>query len=192
MSVTNINKADMNQQPNDKQTICIVIPCYNEEEVLPWAMGKLQTMIGKMKAETGIEGRLVLVDDGSRDRTWELIEGFAAEHSNVAGVKLSHNEGHQNALWAGMQESLGMCDAIVSIDADLQDDEMAIIDMARQFAEGKDIVYGVRKQRKTDTWFKRFTAQAFYRLMQTADKEIIYNHADFRLMSERAVRALME
>ena len=91
-----------------------------------------------------------------------------------------------------MQESLGMCDAIVSIDADLQDDEMAIIDMARQFAEGKDIVYGVRKQRKTDTWFKRFTAQAFYRLMQTADKEIIYNHADFRLMSERAVRALME
>ena len=99
----------MNQQPNDKQTICIVIPCYNEEEVLPWAMGKLQTMIGKMKAETGIEGRLVLVDDGSRDRTWELIEGFAAEHSNVAGVKLSHNEGHQNALWAGMQESLGMC-----------------------------------------------------------------------------------
>lgn len=192
MSVTNINKADMNQQPNDKQTICIVIPCYNEEEVLPWAMGKLQTMIGKMKAETGIEGRLVLVDDGSRDRTWKLIEGFAAEHSNVAGVKLSHNEGHQNALWAGMQESLGMCDAIVSIDADLQDDEMAIIDMARQFAEGKDIVYGVRKQRKTDTWFKRFTAQAFYRLMQTADKEIIYNHADFRLMSERAVRALME
>lgn len=129
MSVTNINKADMNQQPNDKQTICIVIPCYNEEEVLPWAMGKLQTMIGKMKAETGIEGRLLLVDDGSRDRTWELIEGFAAEHSNVAGVKLSHNEGHQNALWAGMQESLGMCDAIVSIDADLQDDEMAIIDM---------------------------------------------------------------
>ena len=120
MSVTNINKADMNQQPNDKQTICIVIPCYNEEEVLPWAMGKLQTMIGKMKAETGIEGRLVLVDDGSRDRTWELIEGFAAEHSNVAGIKLSHNEGHQNALWAGMQESLGMCDAIVSIDADLQ------------------------------------------------------------------------
>ena len=181
----------MNQQPNDKQTICIVIPCYNEEEVLPWAMGKLQTMIGKMKAETGIEGRLVLVDDGSRDRTWDLIEGFAAEHSNVAGVKLSHNEGHQNALWAGMQESIGMCDAIVSIDADLQDDEMAIIDMARQFAEGKDIVYGVRKQRKTDTWFKRFTAQAFYRLMQTADKEIIYNHADFRLMSERAVRALM-
>lgn len=179
----------MNQQPNDKQTICIVIPCYNEEEVLPWAMGKLQIMIGKMKAETGIEGRLLLVDDGSRDRTWELIEGFAAEHSNVAGVKLSHNEGHQNALWAGMQESLGMCDAIVSIDADLQDDEMAIIDMSRQFAEGKDIVYGVRKQRKTDTWFKRFTAQAFYRLMQTADKEIIYNHADFRLMSERAVRS---
>lgn len=175
-----------------KARLCVVIPCYNEEAVLPWAMGKLQAMLGRMKSETGVDGRLLLVDDGSRDRTWELAERFAREYDNVSGIKLSHNEGHQNALWAGMQESLGTCDAMVSIDADLQDDENAVIDMARQFLEGKDIVYGVRKERRTDTWFKRVSAQAFYRLMQTADNEIIYNHADFRLMSDRAVRALME
>lgn len=173
-------------------TISIVIPCYNEEEVLPWAVGKLQDMLKRLKAETGTSGQLVLVDDGSKDRTWQLIEHAAQQHDNVAGIKLAHNEGHQGALWAGMQECLGTCDAIVSIDADLQDDENAIIDMARQFLEGKDIVYGVRKERKTDTWFKRMSAQAFYRIMQTADREIIYNHADFRLMSSRAVGALMQ
>ncbi len=172
--------------------ICVVIPCYNEEAVLPWSMGKLQDMLERLEDETGIEGRLLLVDDGSSDRTWQLIEQFAGEHSNVSGIKLSHNEGHQNALWAGMQESVGTCEAIVSIDADLQDDENAIIDMARQFSEGKDIVYGVRKERTTDTWFKRVSAQIFYRLMQAADQDIIYNHADFRLMSDRAVRALMQ
>lgn len=172
--------------------INIVIPCYNEEAVLPWSVGKLQSMLKKLKAETGIIGILMLVDDGSHDNTWQLIEQFAKEHTNIVGLKLSHNEGHQNALWAGMRESLGRCDAIVSIDADLQDDENAIIDMARQFLDGKDIVYGVRKERKTDTWFKRASAQAFYRLMQTADREIIFNHADFRLMSARAVKALMQ
>ena len=172
--------------------INIVIPCYNEEAVLPWSVGKLQSMLKKLRAETGIIGILMLVDDGSHDNTWQLIEQFAKEHPNVVGLKLSHNEGHQNALWAGMRESLGRCDAIVSIDADLQDDENAIIDMARQFLDGKDIVYGVRKERKTDTWFKRASAQAFYRLMQTADREIIFNHADFRLMSARAVKALMQ
>ena len=175
-----------------EKTVCIVIPCYNEEAVLPWSMGKLQDMAARLEKETGMHCRMLLVDDGSRDRTWQLIEDFAAAHGNVSGVKLSHNEGHQNALWAGMQESLGTCDAIVSIDADLQDDENAVIDMARQFAGGCDIVYGVRRERKTDTWFKRVSAQAFYRVMQTADREIIYNHADFRLMSSRAVRALME
>lgn len=190
-----MSQSNIQSTPRDtgvSPMLFVVIPCYNEEEVLPWSMGKLQDMLARLKAETGVDGRLMLVDDGSRDHTWQLIERFAGEYNNVAGVKLSHNEGHQNALWAGMQESVGRCDAIVSIDADLQDDENAIIDMARQFREGKDIVYGVRKERKTDTWFKRFTAQSFYRIMQTADKEILYNHADFRLMSARAVRALME
>lgn len=184
--------SEENTAYSSAKTVCIVIPCYNEEEVLPWSMGKLQDMAARLESSTGIRCRMLLVDDGSRDRTWQLIEGFATKHDNVSGIKLSHNEGHQNALWAGMQESFGKCDAIVSIDADLQDDENAIIDMARQFTDGKDIVYGVRRERKTDTWFKRASAQAFYRIMQTADHDIIYNHADFRLMSCRAVSALME
>lgn len=170
----------------------IIIPCYNEQEVLPWAAGKLQEVAARLKTELGVEARLVFVDDGSRDDTWHIIEGLAAGHDNVRGLKLAHNVGHQNALWAGTEQSLGSCDAVVSIDADLQDDPAAIIDMARQCIGGADIVYGVRRERKTDTWFKRVSAQAFYRIMQTADKEIIYNHADFRLMSSRAVRALME
>lgn len=181
------------ESKKDKQIqICIVIPCYNEEEVLAWSVGKLQSMIAQLHTATAADAWLLLVDDGSRDHTWTLIEQLCRQYNNVAGLKLSHNRGHQNALWAGMQEAMGHADAIVSIDADLQDDEMAIIDMARQFLDGKDIVYGVRKERTTDTWFKRFSAQAFYRLMQTADKEIIYNHADFRLMSRRAVEALMQ
>lgn len=104
------------------KTVNIIIPCYNEEEVLPWSMGKLQTMLSRLKLETGVDGRLVLVDDGSRDNTWQLIEQFAHAHNNVVGIKLAHNEGHQGALWAGLQESVGTCGAMVSIDADLQDD----------------------------------------------------------------------
>lgn len=172
--------------------LTIIIPCYNEEEVLPWTLGKLAVLIERLKKETATDTRLLLVDDGSKDRTWELITEAAKAHDYVGGIKLSHNEGHQNALWAGMQESVATSDAIVSIDADLQDDETAILDMARQVNEGKDIVYGVRKKRVTDTWFKRFTAQAFYRLMKSMDSEIVYNHADFRMMTRRAVEALMQ
>lgn len=172
--------------------LTIIIPCYNEEEVLPWTLGKLAVLIERLKKETATDTRLLLVDDGSKDRTWELITEAAKAHDYVGGIKLSHNEGHQNALWAGMQESVATSDAVVSIDADLQDDETAILDMARQVNEGKDIVYGVRKKRVTDTWFKRFTAQAFYRLMKSMDSEIVYNHADFRMMTRRAVEAIMQ
>lgn len=172
--------------------LTIVIPCYNEEQVLPWTLGKLATLIGRLKTEADTDARLLLVDDGSHDRTWELISDAAKTHNYVNGIRLSHNEGHQNALWAGMQESVATSDAVASIDADLQDDETAIIDMARQINEGKDIVYGVRKKRETDTWFKRFTAQSFYKLMKSMDSEIVYNHADFRMMSRRAVEALMQ
>lgn len=172
--------------------LTIIIPCYNEEEVLPWTLGKLAVLIERLKKETATDTHLLLVDDGSKDRTWELITEAAKAHDYVGGIKLSHNEGHQNALWAGMQESVATSDAVVSIDADLQDDETAILDMARQVNEGKDIVYGVRKKRVTDTWFKRFTAQAFYRLMKSMDSEIVYNHADFRMMTRRAVEALMQ
>jgi glycosyltransferase involved in cell wall biosynthesis len=172
--------------------IYIVIPCYNEEEVLPSTMDRLQTMMAQLHQQTGEEAHILLVDDGSRDNTWNLISGYARQNSLVAGLKLSHNEGHQNALWAGMEQVADHCDAMVSIDADLQDDEYAIIDMVKQVQQGCDIVYGIRKERTTDSWFKRFSAQAFYRLMQTVDKEIIYNHADFRMMTNRALKALLQ
>ena len=157
--------------------ILIVIPCYNEEEVLPKTLDVLGALIRKIKKETDADTELLLVDDGSRDRTWQMISDAAKEHGYVHGIKLSHNRGHQNALWAGMEAAVDHCDAMVSIDADLQD---------------KDIIYGVRKERKTDTFFKRFTAQAFYKLMQSVDKETVYNHADFRMMTNRTLKALMQ
>ena len=169
----------------------IVIPCYNEEEVLPHTLVRMQALAGRLKAEADTEARILLVDDGSKDRTWELITEAAKNNVGVCALKLSHNEGHQNALWAGMEQGVDTCDAMVSIDADLQDDENAIIDMAQQINEGKDIVYGVRRERRTDTWFKRLSAEAFYKLMKRVDDEIIFNHADFRMMSNRAVKALM-
>lgn len=172
--------------------LTIIIPCYNEEEVLPWTLDKLAVLIDRLRMEADTEARLLLIDDGSHDRTWELIAEAAQAHDYVSGIRFSHNEGHQNALWAGMQESVATSDAVVSIDADLQDDENAIIDMARQVGQGADIVYGVRRKRETDTWFKRFTAQVFYRLMKSMDSEIVYNHADFRMMTRRAVEALMQ
>lgn len=172
--------------------INIVIPCYNEQEVLAKTIDVLGKLSERIKQETGADTQLLLVDDGSKDCTWLMIKEAAEAHPFVSGIKLSHNRGHQNALWAGMEASIDHCDAMVSIDADLQDDEKVIVDMVRQLKEGKDIVYGVRKERKTDTFFKRFTAQSFYKIMQMADKEVLYNHADFRLMSNRALKALMQ
>ena len=172
--------------------INIVIPCYNEQEVLPKTLQVLGNLRNRIKKETDTDVVLLLVDDGSRDITWQLIREASDKHSYVHGIKLSHNRGHQNALWAGMEASVDHCDAMVSIDADLQDDENAIVDMVKQLQEGKDIIYGVRKERKTDTFFKRFTAQAFYKLMQSVDKEVLYNHADFRMMSNRTLKALMQ
>ena len=172
--------------------INIVIPCYNEQEVLTKTIDALGKLSERIKQETGVDTQLLLVDDGSKDHTWSMIKEAAEAHPFVSGIKLSHNRGHQNALWAGMEASIDHCDAMVSIDADLQDDENVIVDMVRQLQEGKDIVYGVRKERKTDTFFKRFTAQSFYKIMQMADKEVLYNHADFRLMSNRTLKALMQ
>lgn len=172
--------------------IQIVIPCYNEEEVLPKTLQVLGQLIGKIKAETGADTSLLLVDDGSKDSTWLMIKEAAKTYPYAHGIKLSHNRGHQNALWAGLETAVRQCDAMVSIDADLQDDENAIIDMIKQVQKGKDIVYGVRRERKSDTLFKRFSAQMFYKLMRSVDKDIVYNHADFRMMSRRAVLALMQ
>jgi glycosyltransferase involved in cell wall biosynthesis len=138
------------------------------------------------------EGKLLYVDDGSRDATWHIIEQLSTENPRVMGLKLAHNVGHQQALWAGLEWAANApFDAIVSIDADLQDDVQAIVEMTERFNEGTDIVYGVRKERKTDTFFKKHTAQAFYKLMQTMGGDVVYNHADFRLMSKRALQALI-
>ena len=128
--------------------IWIVIPCYNEEEVLPKTLQVLGSLRQKIKADTDADTQLMLVDDGSRDHTWQLITDAANQHTYVHGIKLSHNRGHQNALWAGMEAAVDHCDAMVSIDADLQDDENVIVDMVRQVQDGKDIIYGVRKERR--------------------------------------------
>lgn len=170
----------------------IIIPCYNEEEVLPWTLQRLTTLVEQLNETHHVSTTLLLVDDGSRDATWRLISEAAARYTFVAGLKLAHNVGHQNALWAGMEQALPLCDAAVSIDADLQDNPDTILSMTEQWLQGADIVYGVRKERKTDTWFKRVTALGFYRVMQMADRNMLYNHADFRLMSHRALEALMQ
>jgi len=171
--------------------IAIILPCYNEEEVLPLTYRKLQKIIVELSKEDA-QTNLVFVDDGSRDATWQLIEQMCKEDAHVSGIKLSRNVGHQRCVWAGLSETVEKFDAMITIDADLQDDENTIIDMVRQFKEGCDVVYGVRKQRTTDSFFKRWSAQAFYMLMKKADNDIIYNHADYRLMSKRAVKALLQ
>ena len=173
--------------------LVIVVPCYNEEEVLHETTRQLTAVLTGMEENGKIEeGCLMYVDDGSRDATWKLIEELSQQNPRVMGLKLAHNVGHQQALWAGLEWAAdSRFNAIVSIDADLQDDVQAIIEMTDRFNEGMDIVYGVRKERKTDTLFKKHTAQAFYKLMSTMGGDIVYNHADFRLMSKRALQALV-
>lgn len=173
--------------------LVIVVPCYNEEEVLHETTRQLSAIIDTLRQSQRIEeGRIMYVDDGSRDNTWNLIEQLSKENPKVKGLKLAHNVGHQQALWAGLEWAAGSdFHAIVSIDADLQDDVQAIVEMTDRFLEGNDIVYGVRKERKTDTLFKKHTAQAFYKLMSTMGGDVVYNHADFRLMSQRALKALV-
>ncbi len=186
MEIVNFVKTEREMKIN------IVVPCYNEQEVLVKTIEVLGQLAGRIKEETGADTQLLLVDDGSKDNTWPMIREAARQHAFVSGIKLSHNRGHQNALWAGLEASIDRCDGMVTIDADLQDDERVIVDMVKQLQDGKDIVYGVRKERTTDTFFKRFTAQAFYKIMQLADKDVLYNHADFRMMSNRAMKALAQ
>jgi polyisoprenyl-phosphate glycosyltransferase len=172
--------------------LSIVVPCYNEEAVLPETIQRLtellQYLIDKEKITS--DSCVYYVDDGSRDRTWDLIETLAKTNSYVRGIKLSRNRGHQNALLAGLLTVKG--EAVISIDADLQDDLSAIEEMLDDYAAGYDIVYGVRSSRNSDTFFKSFTAKAYYRLLSVMGVEIIYNHADYRLMSRRVIYALNE
>ena len=174
----------------ENSTFAIIVPCYNEEEVLPQTNKQLCALLDTMMRERLVgEGSYILyVNDGSRDNTWSLIEEYCNEH--VRGLKLAGNVGHQNAF--GLETARLDADITVSIDADLQDDINAIPEMVKKFDEGNDIVYGVRRKRETDTFFKRTTAQTFYKFMSGMGVKSVYNHADFRLMSRRAVDALCQ
>ena len=172
----------------------LVVPCYNEEEVLPETArrlaAKFDNLIGNGKISP--ESKVVFVDDGSKDKTWEIIEGLNEKTPLFQGIKLSRNKGHQNALLAGLMAVKNECDMTISMDADLQDDIDAIDEMLDKYYDGCEVVYGVRSERKTDSAFKRITAQGFYKVMRLLGADIIYNHADYRLMSARALDALAE
>lgn len=172
--------------------LAIVVPCYNEEEVLPETNRRLLDLLTRMQAAGSIaaDSAIHYVDDGSRDLTWALIESLAAADPRVHGIKLSRNRGHQAALMAGLLTVQG--DALVSIDADLQDDVNVIEKMVAEFAGGAEVVYGVRDSRESDTVFKRNTALAYYGLMRKMGVDLVHNHADFRLLGRRAVEALRE
>ena len=172
----------------------IVVPCYNEEAVLPETAKrlreKLHTLIGS--GAVASDSKVVFVDDGSQDATWSLIEGLHAEDPLFRGIRLSRNRGHQNALLAGLMTVREECDLTISMDADLQDDIDAIDQMLDKYRDGCDVVYGVRSDRRRDSFFKKTTAEGFYKLMQSLGVETVYNHADFRLMSVRALQGLSE
>ena len=177
----------------DNKKLYLVIPCYNEEEMLGITNEKLLEKMNNLIDSQLIsaDSRIVYVNDGSKDRTWEIISTFAKEYELVQGISLSRNKGHQNALLAGLYTVNDYCDITISMDADLQDDINAIDEMVKKYHEGNEVVYGVRSSRKKDTFFKRTTAQGFYKMMKMLGVDIVYNHADFRLMSKRAVKELM-
>ena len=175
-------------------TLYIVVPCYNEEEVLPETSKRLRIKLEQLTEAGKIspDSRIMFVNDGSKDKTWELISQLHAACPLFCGVDLSRNRGHQNALLAGLMTAKDRADMVISMDADLQDDIDAVDAMVDKYLEGVDIVYGVRSSRKTDTFFKRFTAEGFYRLMNAMGAESVFNHADYRLMSRRALEGLAQ
>lgn len=172
--------------------LAIVVPCYDEEEALPHTARRLTALLERLRKDgrIAVDSRIVFVDDGSRDRTWRLIESLSQEDGRIRGIKLSRNRGHQNALLAGLFTTEG--DVIVSVDADLQDDIEIIEEMLKQHAQGAQVVYGVRDDRTSDGMFKRASALGFYRVIHALGVESVYNHADFRLLSRRAVEALKD
>ena len=178
----------------ENSILAIIVPCFNEEDVLPETNRQLRGLLDSMVRERIVgEGSYILyVDDGSKDLTWQIIAGYSEGDSFVRGLKLAGNVGHQNALMAGLETARADADVTVSIDADLQDDINAIPEMVKKYNDGCDIVYGVRRKRTSDSWFKRTSAQMFYRFMSGMGVKSVYNHADFRLMSRRAVDALCQ
>jgi glycosyltransferase involved in cell wall biosynthesis len=176
--------------PQRPITLSIVVPCFNEEAVLAETFSRLAAVRDRLIASGKISraSEIVFVDDGSRDATWQIIDSWARQGARVAGVKLSRNCGHQNALLAGLESAKG--DAVITIDADLQDDEGAMEPMVDAFREGYEVVYGVRAQRDGDSWFKRTTARGFYRFMAALGVNTVFDHADYRLLSQRAIQCL--
>lgn len=177
-----------------RDTLYIVVPCYNEEEVLPETSRRLgEKLTGLIAAgRIGERSRVLFVDDGSKDRTWPIIERLSEQNPLFRGAKLSRNKGHQNALLAGLMTAKEVCDMAISMDADLQDDIDAVDRMLDEYEGGSDIVYGVRSSRKKDSAFKRGTAQGYYKFMKMLGVDIVYNHADYRLMSRRALEGLAQ
>lgn len=173
-------------------SLAIVIPCYNEEEMLPKTLSILLALRASMvaKGKVSAQSKIYLVDDGSKDNTWKLLAQAAAENSALVAIKLSRNKGHQNALYAGLCTTTE--EITISIDADLQDDPTNIEAMVDEYLKGNDVVYGVRSARHTDTFFKRFTAEGYYHLMKKMGVDLVFNHADFRLLSRRALESLKE
>ena len=176
------------------KTIWLVIPCYNEEEVLPETAKRLLEIHQKLVNTNKItpQSKICMVNDGSKDKTWSIISKLHNENNIFSGINLSRNRGHQNALLAGLMTAKEYADAVISLDADLQDDINVIEKFVDCFNNGYDIVYGVRSSRKTDTFFKRFTAEGFYKVMKVLGVDVVFNHADYRLMSKRALEGLSE
>lgn len=172
--------------------LIIVIPCYNEQEVLPITAPQFLAKINQLAAEGLISGdsRVMFVNDGSKDDTWNIIQRLADQDEHYIGIAQSRNRGHQNAVLAGLMEAKDMCDITISIDCDGQDDINAMDEMVKAYLEGCEIVYGVRSKRDTDTFFKRFTAESFYKLLNSMGAEVVFNHADYRLISSRALQEL--
>ena len=180
---------------NEKNTLYIVIPCYKEQEVLPETSKRLREKMHQLMDEGKIsrQSRVMFVNDGSSDNTWPIISQLHEQEPEMfSGVNLSRNRGHQNALLAGLLTAVNYADMIVSMDADLQDDINAVDEMVDDYHKGYEVVYGVRSKRETDTFFKRFTAEGFYKVMKALGVDIVFNHADYRLMSKRAVEGLAE
>ena len=175
-------------------TLYLVVPCYNEEAVLPETVRQLESALRSLidSGRCGECSRILLVNDGSKDRTWALNEELHCTQPHVCGLSLWRNRGHQNALLAGLMAAREAADCAISLDADLQDDISVLPEFLDKFHDGCDVVYGVRKKRETDTLFKRTTAQGFYKFMQLMGVDVVYNHADYRLMSRRALDGLAE
>ncbi len=193
MDIRDSQIAEESAKPAEKKSdlpiLNIIIPCYNEEKVLPITaklfLGELSSLINKEKVD--LRSKIIFVNDGSRDSTWEIIKRLSTENEHFAGICLSRNRGHQNAVLAGLLDSKDKCDITISIDCDGQDDIKAMEEMIDCYRGGYEVVYGVRSKRDTDTFFKRFTAESFYRLLNAMGAEVVFNHADYRLISSRVL-----